>query len=164
MVRKTVLYEIRINPYASNVPPWKGLFTFEPNTYEVETVIRCEMDENNPDIEHESDDIQWLSTLLELVTFQRPEFLGEVSIAGSLVGVITIKSVEAFERAPAIQVNPCGEMLCSNPIGMEHTRPQTPYDTPGGKLLPLADKHTQPGIWRGDKILLVDKDTTEEDF
>jgi hypothetical protein len=89
----TELYEITVNPTA--IPLWRGLFIFKPDVNDVAAVIRCEMDGLNPDVEHEFEDIRWLSNLLELVTFQQ-QLLGEVRIAGQKIGVITSKSIEAF--------------------------------------------------------------------
>jgi len=96
MLKKIDIYKIIIEPQHS--VDWDGIFNFKPNSEDVAAAIRKDIEELDPEDEYENDKIQNLRKTLELVTFQTPELLGEVKIAGTLVGEISIAIIKVFAR------------------------------------------------------------------
>jgi len=88
------LYRVSVDPAAG--VGWTGMFNFKPNAYQVEEAIRLEISNLDTEVEHEADAIEALQPVLQLVTFHQPELLGEVSIAGTYVGNITIEPLHCF--------------------------------------------------------------------
>jgi hypothetical protein len=93
-VGRVDLYEIRVEAEGSR--PWTGLFNFEPNADQVEDAMYVNIGVLDPEVEHELDLANAWRKTLELVRFQSPGLLGEVRIAGTLVGEISIAHVKAF--------------------------------------------------------------------
>jgi hypothetical protein len=94
MVEKVELYEIMVEPESSR--SWKGLFNFKPNADQVEDAMMADIRELDLEVEHELDLANAWRKTLELVTFQQPELLGEVHIAGTMVGEISIAIIQSF--------------------------------------------------------------------
>jgi hypothetical protein len=118
-VEKIDLYEITVDPHVG--PTWRGLFNFHPDANDVAAAMRVTISELDEDVEHEYDLIQQWRRTLELVTFHTPELLGEVKIAGTYVGEISMAIIKVFtlskSRVPQFSDtsavpngNPCGEI------------------------------------------------------
>jgi hypothetical protein len=86
------LYEVAVYPKTG--PEWMGLFNFKPNSGQVEQAI-CE-DIAALDLEHELELADGLRQTLELVRFPKTELFGDVVIAGTAVGEITMAIVKSF--------------------------------------------------------------------
>lgn len=95
-IGKTDIYKIIVNPYENLT--WEGLFDFRPNADDVATAIQQDISELDPQDEDDFDIIQSWKETLELVTFTGPELLGEVSIAGTYVGEISIARIKVFRQ------------------------------------------------------------------
>ncbi len=96
-LKKVDIYKIIVDPCRSST--WKGLFNFHPNAEDVATAMLQDINELDEDVEHESDLIRQLRITLELVTYQTPELLGQVSIAGTYVGEISIAIIKVFAQS-----------------------------------------------------------------
>lgn len=93
-LKKVVIYEVTVE--LSKGRFWQGLFNFHPNSEDVEIAIRSIIDEFDKDDDY--DTIGSLRQILELVTFQKPKLLGEVRIAGTYVGEISIDIIKVFAQ------------------------------------------------------------------
>jgi hypothetical protein len=108
-LQKVDIYEITVDPDRSTI--WEGLFNFEPNSEDVAAAIQAEineineLDEFDELDEEEWDQIQALSLTLELVTCQNPKLSGEVRIAGTYVGKISLTIVKIFGREEQSMLN-----------------------------------------------------------
>ncbi len=128
-------------------PRWIGTFKEEPDKQEIEQAIFLDIAdlekfrlEKSEYAKNRVDELRSMLEVIRIADLRQPI----VYVGGTWVGEIVIEEEGMFRRVPLLPA-------C------------LVYDTPGGKLLPLADKYTQPGIWRGAKTPLADKDTTEED-
>jgi hypothetical protein len=75
---------------------WEGLFTFKPNADQVAKAIYADIAKLDIDVDDAAEYADDLRTTLELVTFQKPELLGDVRIGGTCVGEISMEVIEAF--------------------------------------------------------------------
>lgn len=110
-IERVDTYEIIVDPCKGDA--WVGLFNFKPNSKDVAAAMRRDISELDEEVEHEYDDIQNLRQTLELVTLQTPELPGEVKIAGTYVGKISITLIKVYtkEQVAAIPLNPCDAAL-----------------------------------------------------
>jgi len=120
------IYEITVNPCKGDA--WAGLFNFKPNAEDVAAAMRRDISELDGEIEHEYDDIQSLRQTLELVTLQAPELLGQVKIAGTYIGEISIAIVKVYakKQVAAKPEKPCGEVPLSSEVQSELWRDKKP--------------------------------------
>ena len=99
-LEKIDIYKIIVEPYESMT--WEGLFNFEPSVQDVIDAIRQDISELDPETEYESDQIHGLRQTLELmtlhVTTHVKELSREVKIAGTVVGDISLSTIEVFGR------------------------------------------------------------------
>lgn len=142
-IRKTNIFRINVEPVIG--VPWNGLFNFKPNAEDVATAMRQDIAELDEEVEHEADMIQHLRQTLELVTFYTPALLGEVVIAGTPVGEISITVIRVFEQAQQSMM----PVYADNPVEITD-KPQNPC---GEVVLDASDMtnngKVQSELWRG---------------